>query len=97
MKKVEIDKIDNYIYTLKDMDSYLDKLYNLNIEFLNITFEVKVNDIIYINDKLLKGNEMLTYGETKEISINDIDKIDSNENIVLIHENKIYKLDRIYG
>ena len=55
MKKLVVDSIDNYLYTL--VDSY-EKVYKLNIEVRGV--EIKVGDTLILDDKLLI-EKMLTF------------------------------------
>ena len=92
MKKLEINKIDNYQYELKDNN----KIYHFNIEFYNLEKEPKVGDYIYMSEKLLQ----------EEYSVLNFDILDSGydrniktkEDLVtlLIDNEKIY-LKRVYG
>jgi len=56
VKKVQVVKINNYIYTLEDNN----KLYDINIEFQDT--EVNVGDYIFIDDKVLEEANIYTYG-----------------------------------
>ena len=92
MKKLEINKIDNYQYELKDNN----KIYHFNIEFYNLEKKPKAGDYIYMSEKLLQ----------EEYSVLNFDILDSGydrniktkEDLVtlLIDNEKIY-LKRVYG
>lgn len=91
MKKLIIDKIDGYRYTLKDDNN----IYQLNIEVYGLELNLEIGDIICIDEKHLK-DRMLAFGPLneeygKEISTN------KDEVIVIIKENKNYYLKRFYG
>ena len=51
MIKVIITEIDGYNYTLKDNK---EKSYKINIEFYGLSSNPTINDVIYINEKLLR-------------------------------------------
>ena len=99
MIKLEIEKIENYIYALKDENG---KLYNLNIEFFDVEENLKTGDFIFINEELLNkkydgystsytfGNLENKYGKSN-ILIDDIDVIK------LITDDKEIYLKRLYG
>lgn len=99
MKKLEITKVDNYEYYLKDKNN---NEYNFNIEFQSIDIKPKIGDYIYISDELLDKNyieysKFYTFGPLnskygrKIIDENspDVIKIETNNN-------SIY-LKRLYG
>lgn len=99
MIKLEIIKIEKYVYTLKTAD---EKEYRLNLEFLDMEKELREGDYININEELLNpkydgystsytfGSLENKYGEPN-ILLDDIDviKIESDEL-------EIY-LKRLYG
>jgi len=91
MKKVIIDKIDGYSYTLKDDNN----IYQLNIEVYGLDFNLEVGDIIGINEKHLKGR-VLAFGPLNEEYGKDI-LTNKDEIIVIIKGNKNYYLKRFYG
>ena len=99
MIKLKVEKINQYEYELKDEN---EKKYNLNLEFCDINESLEVEDIVYINEKLLDkkyegystsytfGNLESKYG--KEIkNLNDIDVIK-----IVKKDDEVY-LKRIYG
>ena len=95
MKKLEINKIDNYQYELKDTN---DKVYNFNIEFYNIDKLPKVGDYIYLNEKLLQEEYSLLSFDTLESTYGRTIRSEEDEDLVilLIEHEKIY-LKRVYG
>jgi len=87
MKKLYIKNINGYNYTLTDNN----KEYNLNIEFYNLLDKLAINDIVYMNNNILK-DKVLNF----EV-LNNNELIVLKEIIVIEHnDNKIY-LKRIYG
>lgn len=59
MKKLEIFKIDNYRYFLQDKDN---NKYNLRMKFLDIMKNPIINDVIYINEELIKEGGFYIFG-----------------------------------
>ena len=87
MKKVKVVKIDNYNYTLSDGI----KEYQLNMEFYS-KYQPKVNDIIYLADKILDKFNLYTFDDLyndDNVKVDDIIKIISGKNE--------YYLQRQYG
>jgi len=88
MIKTEIISINNYDYVLSDgIDNY-----NLNLEFYDLDNKLNIGDIIYIPKKLLKDNNIYTYGK-----INKDKKENDDEYIKIISNNKEIYLQRYYG
>ena len=97
--KLKIVEKNKYMYKLQDEDN---RMYMLNIEFLDIEETPQKGDVIYINKELLNpkhdgystsftfGNLDNKYGRAN-LSIDDIDIIK-----VVKHEKEIY-LKRLYG
>jgi len=87
MKKLYIKNIDGYNYTLTNND----KDYNLNIEFYNLKDKPVINDIIYMNDNILK-DKVLNF----EV-LNNNDLIVLKEIIIIEHNNNKIYLRIVYG
>ena len=86
MKLLIIINIDNYNYTLKDE---YNNIYNLNIEIYDN--ELRINDLIYISDNLIKENALLSFGPIKKEISNKEDLL------VVLRNNEKYYLERYYG
>ena len=86
MKLLTIINKDNYNYTLKDE---YNNTYNLNIEIYDN--ELKDNDLIYISDRLIKENTLLSFGPIKKETYN------KEELLVVLRNNEKYYLERYYG
>jgi len=84
VKKVQVVKINNYIYNLKDNN----KLYDIIIEFQDT--EVNVGDYIFIDDKVLEEANIYTYGPI--IENNDLEDI-----IKIVKDDKEIFLQRYFG
>ena len=95
MKKLEINKIDNYQYELKDINN---KIYHFNIEFYNLEKNPKIGDYIYISEKLLQEEYSLLSFDTLDSKYGRNIKNEEDEYLVilLIDNKKIY-LKRVYG
>ena len=99
MNKLVIKDIDNTIYKLIDDKGFE---YQLNLEFIGLDRELKINDIIEISVDLLNPNSnsyssFYTFGlfnnptGRNNVSINDNDVIK-----IIINNEEIY-LKRLYG
>lgn len=99
MKRLKIEKIENYEYLLEDEDK---KSYSLNLEFFDLEENIKNGDYIHIDEKLLDknydgysysyafGSLDSKYGKNN-ISLNDTDVIK------LETQKKEIYLKRLYG
>lgn len=88
MKRLIIQKINNYDYSVIDEKG---TNYRLNIEFYS-NYKPQVNDIIYVDDSILKEVNLYAFDEvydTKNIAIKDFIKVVSSD--------KEYYFQRIYG
>ena len=96
MIKVIITEIDGYNYTLKDNK---EKSYKINIEFYGLYSNPTINDVIYINEKLLQEieNKPVSFGPLDEKYGKTIN-YNNNTDIICIttKEGNIY-LKRFYG
>lgn len=88
MKKVRVEKIDNYDYTLIDFNN---NVYEKNIEFYS-NFKPMVGDIIYISENILNEVNLYAFDEIYVPS-----NVDINDIIKVVHDNKEYYFQRIYG
>ena len=88
MRKVKISKIDNYNYTLVDDNN---KLYIKNIEFYS-NYKPVVGDIIYIDDLVLKEENLYAYDE-----IYDKTNYKLEDMVKIVHNDDEYYFQRIYG
>lgn len=99
MIKLEVVKIDNYLYELKDENNVT---YNLNLEFLDFEEPLQIGNQISMNSRLLDpeyeeystsytfGNLDNKYGK-ENLTIDDIDVIK------IIKDDKEIYLKRLYG
>jgi len=91
MIKLTIIDIKEYTYIFSNNN----KIYEVNIEFLGEK-KPKINDIIYINSKILEEKNTYTYGPlnskySKNINTNE------EELLKIVSENEEYYLQRYYG
>ena len=88
MIKLKITGINEYYYTFKDI---YNNTYNLNVEFYE--FEPKIDDIIYISDKVIKEKNIYAYGKVNgEYTRNDVEDV-----IKIERGNESFYLQRYYG
>ena len=91
MIKLTIIDIKEYTYIFSNNN----KIYEVNIEFLDEK-KPKINDIIYINSKIIEKKNIYTYGPlnskySKNINTNE------EELLKIVSENEEYYLQRYYG
>lgn len=90
MEKLKIIKKDKYDYTLEGNNG---KIYTLNIEFYGLEEDPKINDYIYMSDKILKEKNLFSFGIINNNNIN----IKEEDLIKIVSDNKEYYLQRYYG
>ena len=88
MKKVKVEKINNYDYTLVDFDN---KKYEKNIEFYSSVKPIE-GDIIYLSESILNEVNLYAFDILYTTSNVDIDDV-----IKLVHDGEEYYFQRIYG
>ena len=88
MKKCMIQEVDNYDFIITDEKGVV---HRLNIEFYS-EYKPQVNDILYIDDSVLKEVNLYAYEE-----INDTDNIDIKDVIKVLSSGKYYYYKRVYG
>ncbi len=88
MHKVIIQEIDNYDYIVIDETGIN---YRLNIEFYS-NYKPQVNDIIYVDDSILKETNLYAFDE-----IYDKKNIDLKDFIKVVNNDKEYYFQRRYG
>ncbi len=86
LKKVQIVNIDKCNYTLLDMNN---NEYKVSMIFYE--FSPKLNDIIYLDEKILTEINIYNFGPIKD------NKIKDNEMIKIVREKEEYYLTRYYG
>jgi len=87
MIKLQVLDINSDLYLLRDE---FDNLRKKNIIFINK--EIKINDYIYLSEKVIKEDNIFTYGyiyNFNQININEIVIIESKDNLIV--------LQRYYG
>ena len=99
MIKLVIKGIDNTIYKLID-DKGLE--YQLNLEFIGLDRELKINDIIEISMELLNSksssySSFYTFGLLNDVTGRSDVSITDNDVIKIITDNKEIYMKRLYG
>ena len=96
MKKLEINKVNGYMYELIDKNS--NKVYNFNIEFYNLKKYPKKKDILFVQEELLQRNyQILSFDSLgSKFGRKIILAEDKDLAILKIDNEKIY-LQRVYG
>ena len=93
MKNLVIKKIDHYDYLLQDGKK---KNYMINIQFYDINTIIEVNDILYIDEKLLK-EKMLNIGLFNDPCGRNIETSEDKDIVILQTKQNRFYLKRIYG
>lgn len=93
MKKLIIKKIDHYNYLLQDEKK---KSYTINIEFYDINTIIDIDDILYMDEKLLKEN-MLNLGLFNNPCGRNIENSEDKDIVILQTKQNRFYLKRIYG
>lgn len=93
MKKLIIKKIDHYNYLLQDEKK---KSYTINIEIYDINTIIDVNDILYMDEKLLK-EKMLNLGLFNNPCGRNIENSEDKDIVILQTKQNRFYLKRIYG
>lgn len=92
MKKLIIEKIDKFIYTLNDGN----KVYNVNLEFFGAIPEE--DNLLYVNESLVNNfNEPLAFGFLNDICGRDITDVNDPDILVLKQNDKLIYMKRLYG
>lgn len=91
MIKLKVINIEEYSYILETNN----QTYNLNIEFLGDKIP-KTNDIIYIDEKIIKEKNIYTYGPLNSKYSRNID-VSEEELIKVVAPKDEYYLQRYYG
>lgn len=94
MKKLLINKIDNYVYYLLDEKNIE---YKVQLEFYDINNLPKVGDYLYVNEKLLNEQILLSFGLVNSQDGKDANLLKDEEILVWVENcDKIY-FKRYYG
>ena len=88
MKKVIVKRIENYNYTMVDTNN---NVYIKNIEFYS-KYKPVVDDVIYFDDKILNEDNLYAFDE-----IHDQIHVEMEDMIKIVHDDKEYYFQRIYG
>ncbi len=88
MKKLIVEKIDNYDYTLTDAN---EKRYILNIEFYS-KYKPQINDILYVDDSIVEEINLYAFDE-----IYDTSNVEMKDIIKVVNDQNNYYFQRRYG
>ena len=89
MIKLKIVEVDEYDYTLEDIDN---GKYNLNIEFYEFENIPKIGDYICLSEKILSEVTLYSFGP-----LNNSEEITEDELIKIVSNEGEYYLQRYYG
>lgn len=96
MIRLRIKEINNSLYVLEDINN---NVYELTIYFYDIDNKVKVNDYLYMQEKLLSkiNHSIINLGVLDSIYGKVIEEITDEDLVILITNNKNIYLKRYYG
>ena len=96
MIRLKIKEINNNLYILEDINN---NTYELTIYFYDINEQVKVNDYLYMQEKLLRkiNHSIISLGVLDSMYGNVIEDITDEDLVILITNNKKIYLKRYYG
>ena len=96
MIRLKIKEINNNLYILEDINN---NTYELIIYFYDINEQVKVNDYLYMQEKLLRkiNHSIISLGVLDSMYGNVIEDITDEDLVILITNNKKIYLKRYYG
>lgn len=86
LKKLQIININRCNYTLLDNDNK-----QVEVSIIFYEFKPKVNDFIYLDEKIIKEINIYNFGPIKDKNIKD------DEIIKIIRDKEEYYLQRYYG
>lgn len=95
MIRLKIKEINNNLYILEDINN----IYELTIYFYDIDEQVKVNDYLYMQEKLLYkvNHSIICLGVLDSIYGHVIEDTTDEDLVILITDNKKIYLKRYYG
>lgn len=96
MIRLKIKEINNSLYVLEDINN---NVYELTIYFYDIDNNVKVNDYLYMQEKLLSkiNHSIISLGVLDSMYGKVIEEITDEDLVILITNNKNIYLKRYYG
>ena len=96
MIRLKIKEINDNLYILEDLNN---NTYELTIYFYDINEQVKVNDYLYMQEKLLRkiNHSIISLGVLDSMYGNVIEDITDEDLVILITNNKKIYLKRYYG
>ena len=96
MIRLKIKEINNSLYVLEDINN---NIYELTIYFYDIDNKVKVNDYLYMQEKLLSKiyYSIISLGVLDSMYGKVIEELTDEDLVILITNNKNIYLKRYYG
>ena len=96
MIRLRIKEINNSLYVLEDINN---NVYELTIYFYDIDNNVKVNDYLYMQERLLSkiNHSIISLGVLDSMYGKVIEEITDEDLVILITNNKNIYLKRYYG
>lgn len=96
MIRLKIKEINNSLYVLEDINN---NVYELTIYFYDIDNKVKVNEYLYMQEKLLSkiNHSIISLGVLDSMYGKVIEEITDEDLVILITNNKNIYLKRYYG
>ena len=96
MIRLKIKEINNSLYVLEDINN---NVYELTIYFYDIDNKVKVNDYLYMQEKLLSkiNYSIISLGVLDSMYGKVIEELTDEDLVILITNNKNIYLKRYYG
>lgn len=96
MIRLKIKEINNSLYVLEDINN---NVYELTIYFYDIDNNVKVNDYLYMQERLLSkiNHSIISLGVLDSMYGKVIEEITDEDLVILITNNKNIYLKRYYG
>ena len=95
MIRLKIKEINNNLYILEDINN----TYEITIYFYDINEQVRVNDYLYIQEKLLRkiNHSIISLGVLDSMYGKVIEDITDEDLVILITNNNRIYLKRYYG
>ena len=94
MIKCVIEKIEDYNYTLCDIDN---EMHALNMDFYGLKNKPNVGDCLYIKEEILMSQVPLYFEIMPNLNKEAFLRLNEKEFLLLVIENQEYYLKRVYG
>ena len=94
MIKCEIEKVEDYNYTIRDLDN---EMHILNMDFYGLLKKPSIGDYLYIKEELLNSQIPLYFEVMPSLNKEAFLRLNEKEFLLLVIENQEYYLKRVYG